>query len=125
MVRDQSKGATMAIPSSGLRLAITVALFCLGCADAWAEATTCEYAAQTFGVGSTICECPTLKAQGGLTAGGPDRADAQITSRRLICDKNGAWINAGSFCLELEYKGTTSSSYEDLQTYHRLYCPHF
>ena len=45
--------------------------------------------------------------------------------RRMICTKSGEWVSADSFCLDLEYKGTAASSYEDLQTYHRIYRPHF
>jgi hypothetical protein len=79
----------------------------------------CEYAGQTFSVGATICECPSLKGDGGRGSGG----EAKITSRRMVCSVDRRWTSADSLCLDLEYPRSAAIAVEDLPKYHNLYCP--
>jgi hypothetical protein len=72
-------------------LTLSLALFEFG---ATASAQTCEYAGQTFSLGATVCECPTLRLA--RTASG---GRGEITSRRLTCSKDQAWVNTNTLCL--------------------------
>jgi hypothetical protein len=72
-------------------LTLSFALFEFG---ATASAQTCEYAGQTFSLGATVCECPTLRL--GRTASG---GRGEIMSRRLACSKDQAWVNTNTLCL--------------------------
>jgi len=49
-----------------------------------ASAQTCEYAGQTFSLGSTVCECPNLRILRSANSAGR----GEITSRRLACGKD-------------------------------------
>jgi hypothetical protein len=72
-------------------LTLSFALFEFG---ATASAQTCEYAGQTFSLGATVCECPTLRLA--RTASG---GRGEIMSRRLACSKDQAWVNTNTLCL--------------------------
>ena len=60
-----------------------------------ASAQTCEYAGQTFSLGSTVCECPNLRIVRSAASAGR----GEITSRRLACGKDQTWVNTNSLCL--------------------------
>src|SRR6516164_3781564 len=62
---------------------------------ATASAQTCEYAGQTFSLGSTVCECPNLRILRSANSAGR----GEITSRRLTCSKDQSWVNTNSLCL--------------------------
>jgi hypothetical protein len=62
------------------KIAILVAAAVLGVGGD-AEAA-CEFAGQQYSAGSTICECPSLKA----TMLGSTGAQGVITSRRDLCE---------------------------------------
>src|SRR5262249_52235630 len=55
--------------------------------SAIASAQTCEYAGQTFSLGSTVCECPNLRILRSANSAGR----GEITSRRLTCSKDQSW----------------------------------
>jgi hypothetical protein len=86
-------------------------------ANAAAQQTTCKNAGQEYGVGATICECPSLKGSGRMASGGR----SQITSRRLVCASNGEWKSTESLCVDIESSGGTAA--EDFPKFHALYCP--
>ena len=78
---------------------------------ATASAQTCEYAGQTFSLGSTVCECPNLRI---LRSG-------KITSKRLTCGKDQTWVNTNSLCL-VAY--TSADHAEDaFRKFQASYCP--
>jgi hypothetical protein len=83
-----------------------------------AQQTTCKNAGQDYGVGASICECPTLTGLGRTGGGGR----SQIFSRRMVCDKNGEWIAAkDNPCIALEE--SANSAAEDFLKFNQLYCP--
>ena len=79
----------------------------------------CEFAGQTFSLGATVCECPSLKGDGGFATGG----QARIVSRRLTCNKAGEWVAKESVCLDLAYERTAGVAMGDFDKYTKLYCP--
>jgi hypothetical protein len=78
--------------------------------------THCAYAGELFSVGSTICECPSLKGDGGLATGG----HAQISSRRLACEEHGNWVKDNSFCVETTYDGSAGLASDDFAKYNTI-----
>jgi hypothetical protein len=70
-------------------------LFVLAQCGGVASAQTCEYAGQTFSLGSTVCECPNLRIVRSANSAGR----GEITSRRLTCSKGQSWVNTNSLCL--------------------------
>ena len=79
---------------------------------------TCDYAGQSYSVGATVCECPSLSGEGGLASGGA----ARVTSRRLACFADG-WKDAGTVCVDLTYAHSSASATEDFDRYNAQYCP--
>ena len=78
------------------KIAGFLALICvLALCGATASAQTCEYAGQTFSLGSTVCECPNLRIVRSANSAGR----GEITSRRLTCSKDQSWVNTNSLCL--------------------------
>jgi hypothetical protein len=98
---------------AGLLTLIFVFLQC----GATASAQTCEYAGQTFSLGSTVCECPNLRIV--RSAATPGRGE--ITSRRLACSKDQSWVNTNTLCL-IAYTSAdhAESAFKKFQT---SYCP--
>jgi hypothetical protein len=84
---------------------------------ATASAQTCEYAGQTFSLGSTVCECPNLRIVRSAASAGR----GEITSRRLACSKDQTWVNTNSLCL-VAY---TSADHAEnaFRKFQVLYCP--
>ena len=82
-----------------------------------ASAQTCEYAGQTFSLGSTVCECPNLRILRSANSAGR----GEITSRRLACGKDQTWVNTNSLCL-LAY---TSADHAEnaFRRFQVMYCP--
>src|SRR6516165_4263791 len=84
---------------------------------ATASAQTCEYAGQTFSLGSTVCECPNLRIVRSANSAGR----GEITSRRLTCSKDQSWVNTNSLCL-VAY--TSADHAEDaFRKFQASYCP--
>ena len=78
------------------KIAGFLTLICvLALCGATASAQTCEYAGQTFSLGSTVCECPNLRIVRSANSAGR----GEITSRRLTCSKDQSWVNTNSLCL--------------------------
>ncbi len=94
-------------------LALTFVLLQSG---ATASAQTCEYAGQTFSLGATICECPSLRV---VRADGGGRGE--ITSRRLACSKDEEWVNTNTLCL-IAYTWPRNAE-EAFKKFHATYCP--
>ena len=85
--------------------------------SATASAQTCEYAGQTFSLGSTVCECPNLRILRSANSAGR----GEITSRRLTCSKDQSWVNTNSLCL-VAY--TSADHAEDaFRKFQASYCP--
>src|SRR5262249_6075673 len=82
-----------------------------------ASAQTCEYAGQTFSLGSTVCECPNLRIVRSAASAGR----GEITSRRLACGKDQTWVNTNSLCL-VAY---TSADHAEnaFRKFQVMYCP--
>jgi hypothetical protein len=78
----------------------------------------CKHASLEYSVGATICECPSLKAAGGIATGGPP---SSVTSRRLVC-KTGVWVPDTANCVELSYSGSGHAA-GDHKKLHEMYCP--
>ena len=78
-----------------------------------ASAQTCDYAGQSFAVGLTICECPSLTSEGT----GASVSKGRITSRRLTCSKDLGWVSTDSLCVDAQYHSGELAQ----QSYHRLY----
>ena len=104
---------------ASMKLHLSGALIGIICLLPVSAQAKCEYASQSYGTGSTICECPSLKGPGGTATGG----DAKITSRRLTCSKDGRWESANSFCLDLDYERTAGVAVGDFPKFQNLYCP--
>ena len=84
---------------------------------ATASAQTCEYAGQTFSLGSTVCECPNLRILRSANSAGR----GEITSRRLSCSKDQSWVNTNSLGL-VAY--TSADHAEDaFRKFQASYCP--
>src|SRR5262245_26926295 len=84
---------------------------------ATASAQTCEYAGQTFSLGSTVCECPNHRIVRSAASAGR----GEITSRRLACSKDQTWVNTNSLCL-IAY--TSADHAEDaFRKFQVSYCP--
>ena len=96
---------------------IPFALAALGLSSI-AHAADCEYAGQSFTLGATICECPSLTGEGGLASGG----SAHLTSRRLVCKPSG-WASADSLCVDLSYASSSGVARDDLDKLNNQYCP--
>jgi hypothetical protein len=100
------------------KIAGFLTLFCaLALCGATASAQTCEYAGQTFSLGSTVCECPNLRIVRSANSAGR----GEITSRRLTCSKDQSWVNTNSLCL-VAY--TSADHAEDaFRKFQASYCP--
>jgi hypothetical protein len=84
---------------------------------ATASAQTCEYAGQTFSLGSTVCECPNLR----IVRSANSTGRGEITSRRLTCSKDQSWVNTNSLCF-VAY--TSADHAEDaFRKFQASYCP--
>jgi len=76
---------------------VKACLFALAvCSVPFSADAQCDYAGQTYTVGATVCECPSLKV-GDLGSTG---AKGQITSRRLSCTKDQGWLDTHMLCVE-------------------------
>jgi hypothetical protein len=75
----------------------------------------CEYASQKFSVGSTRCECPSITIAHMDSTGEKGR----LTSRRLNCDKDSAWVDTQTFCVDVE----GSQVRPDFYRLSKMYCP--
>jgi hypothetical protein len=102
-----------------MKTLMLIASFLLGASvTAEAQQTICKNAGQDFGVGASICECPTLTGQGRTGGGGR----SQILSRRLVCDKNSEWSAAvDNPCIAIEE--SANSAAEDFLKFNQMYCP--
>jgi hypothetical protein len=100
------------------KIAGFLTLICvLALCGATASAQTCEYAGQTFSLGSTVCECPNLRIVRSANSAGR----GEITSRRLTCSKDQSWVNTNSLCL-VAY--TSADHAEDaFRKFQASYCP--
>ncbi len=96
--------------------ALLTLLFVLFEFVATASAQTCEYAGQTFSLGATVCECPQLKIARSANSG-----RGEITSRRLACSKDQAWVNTNTLCL-IAYTWPGQAE-EAFRKFHATYCP--
>jgi hypothetical protein len=96
--------------------ALLTLLFVLFESVATASAQTCEYAGQTFSLGATVCECPQLKIARSANSG-----RGEITSRRLACSKDQAWVNTNTLCL-IAYTWPGQAE-EAFRKFHATYCP--
>jgi hypothetical protein len=76
--------------------------------------TPCKQAGFEYSEGATICECPSLKAQGGYGTGGV------VQSRRLQC-QNGKWVVGDEKCAELT--GGADYVIGEHRKLYDLYCP--
>jgi hypothetical protein len=83
---------------------------------ATAPIQTCEYAGQTFSLGATVCECPSLRIVRGASGG-----RGEITSRRLACSKDQGWVNTNTSCL-IAYTWPGDAE-EAFKKFHATYCP--
>jgi len=100
------------------KIAGFLTLICvLALCGATASAQTCEYAGQTFSLGSTVCECPNLRIVRSANSAGR----GEITSRRLTCSKDQSWVNTNSLCL-VAY---TSADHAEnaFRKFQASYCP--
>ncbi|MEY9885803.1 hypothetical protein ACVIHC_001833 [Bradyrhizobium diazoefficiens] len=68
-----------------------------------AQQKSCEYAGQSFSVGATICECPSVKAQNVDWQGD----NSHITSRRLICNADQTWGDSNTHCIDMTTQYTS------------------
>jgi hypothetical protein len=95
---------------------LTLIFVLLQC-GATAAAQTCEYAGQTFSLGSTVCECPNLRIVRSAASAGR----GEITSRRLACSKDQSWVNTNTLCL-VAY---TSADHAEnaFRKFQVIYCP--
>jgi len=100
-----------------IRLLPIACLFLL-LASPRALAEGCQYAGLAYSVGATVCECPSISAQGGVLTGG---APATVTSRRMECKTTG-WAPSGTLCVDLKYGGSGSAP-DDFYKLNRQYCP--
>ncbi|WP_441260825.1 hypothetical protein AB7008_43030 [Bradyrhizobium sp. 521_C7_N1_3] len=75
----------------------------------------CMYANQKFSVGSTRCECPSIKIDNIDSTG----EKGLLTSRRLSCAKDGSWVDTASLCVEMTGLTTRPEFYR----LSRMYCP--
>ena len=82
-----------------------------------AQQTTCLNAGQEYGIGATICECPSIIGSGRTGSGGR----TQIVGRRLMCNRSGEWIPADNACVDITSAGFVAA--EDFPKYHAMYCP--
>src|SRR5262245_47524474 len=100
------------------KIAGFLTLICvLALCGATASAQTCEYAGQTFSLGSTVCECPNLRIVRSANSAGR----GEITSRRLTCSKDQSWVDTNSLCL-VAY--TSADHAEDaFRKFQASYCP--
>lgn len=79
-----------------------------------AQQTTCKNAGLDYGVGASICECPTLTSQG---------KTGQILSRRMVCGKNGEWssVDKDTPCVAIDQSATSAAA--DFRKFQEMYCP--
>jgi hypothetical protein len=82
-----------------------------------AQQTMCRNLGQEYGVGTSICECPSLIGDGRTGSGGRTR----IISRRLICDRSGEWRPVENSCVDIVSSGHVAA--EDFPKFHEMYCP--
>ena len=76
---------------------------------------SCEYAGQTYSVGATICECPSVKGENIDWQGD----HSHITSRRLICNPAQIWEDSKTLCIDIS-TSNTSTLYDKYREY---FCP--
>lgn len=95
--------------SIGLATVLLVLPFSASAEDA------CFYASQKFSIGSTRCECPSIKIDSIDSTG----EKGLLTSRRLTCAKDGSWADSGSLCVEMSGLTTRPEFYK----ISRMYCP--
>ena len=93
---------------------VLASILCLLPFSAFAE-DGCIYANQKFSVGSTRCDCPSIKIENINSTG----EKGQLTSRRLSCSKDGAWVETTSLCVEMTGLTTRPEFYR----LSRMYCP--
>lgn len=94
-----------------LALAIALTSFIIGPV---AADDHCEYASQRFSIGSSRCDCPSIKVDNLGSTG----ENSRITSARLTCNKDG-WTETQSLCIDM-------GKMNILPEYYRLakmYCP--
>src|SRR5262249_16551721 len=82
-----------------------------------ASAQTCQYAGQTFSLGSTVCECPNLRILRSANSAGR----GEITSTRLTFTKTPSSVNTNSICLVT----STSADHPEyaFRKLQAIYCP--
>jgi len=78
--------------------------------------SACDYAGQTYSIGATVCECPSLKAENLNWQG----EKGVITSRRLVCGQELIWEDTKTMCLDAQMATGTEKTYSDLMNH---YCP--
>src|SRR4051794_23367484 len=93
--------------------ALGVALFLIS-THAVAE-EGCLYANQKFSLGSTRCECPSVKLEHIASTG----EKGQVTSRRMSCTKGGAWTDTKALCIDISGSATLPEFYR----LSRMNCP--
>ena len=96
------------------KIGLAIILFALPL-SAFAE-DGCLYADQKFSVGSTRCDCPSVKIDNMHFASGER---GQLTSRRLTCSKDGTWVETTSLCVDMSGADIGSEFYR----LSRMYCP--
>jgi hypothetical protein len=89
--------------------------FCATIFSSAALADGCLFANQKFSVGSTRCECPSIKIKDIDSTG----EKGTLTSQRVSCAKNGSWVDSGSLCVEMTGLTTRPEFYKIA----RMYCP--
>jgi hypothetical protein len=76
----------------------------------------CMHANQKFSVGSTRCDCPSIKVESMDSTG----EKGHVTSKHLSCAKDGTWVDAQATCVDMSGGFHTRSEFYRLS---RMYCP--